>query len=111
MADKVIDHEYTSNMVCPYCGYEDIDSWEVYPSEEYLGLIDCKSCDKPFYAHRSITIDYRTEKANYGTCKCCGEEDVPLESLRSSIGSYEDLCLSCGYKEKHRLEIAYIEGL
>ena len=26
---KEIVHEYTQNITCPYCGYEDIDSWEV----------------------------------------------------------------------------------
>lgn len=106
-----IDHEYTDHIVCPYCGHEDIDSWEIQPSEEDLGLIECCACGKHFYAQRIITIEYSTEKAKYGTCKHCGGSDVPIEDYHSCIGEYKDLCPKCGYKEKRKLEIEYCEKL
>lgn len=31
--DDEIDHDDTTNIVCPYCGYEDYDSWEVSPGQ------------------------------------------------------------------------------
>lgn len=99
-----IDHECTVNIVCPYCGNEDRDSWEVSPGEEDLGLIDC-DCGKSFYATRNITITYSTYKANYGTCKYCSSEDVPIENYSSSIGEYKELCAECGYKKKQRKRV------
>ena len=106
-----IDHEYTKNIVCPYCGHEDKDSFEVEPDNEDLGLLECDDCGKHFYATRSITIDYCTEKATYGTCKHCGKENVPVEDYHSSCGSYEGLCTACGYKETRRLQIEYMRNM
>jgi hypothetical protein len=96
------DHEYTNNIVCPYCGYEDIDSWEVESGQEDLGLIECGNCEKEFYATRIISVEYSTEKAKYGTCKKCGKEDVVVDGSYSSICKYEDFCVRCGDNEKTR---------
>jgi transcription elongation factor Elf1 len=57
-----IDHKYTRNIVCPYCGYEDRDSWEVCPEEEDLGIVECGRCEKEFYASRIVTVEYSTYK-------------------------------------------------
>ena len=94
-----IKHKYTKEIVCPYCGYEFSDSWDYSSDLEDIGLIDCENCDKSFYANRIVTINYSTEKANYGTCKKCGAENVVIESSTSSYGSYTDLCIECGDKE------------
>lgn len=107
----MIDHEYTGNIVCPYCGYEDKDSWEEQPGEEDLGLTECGNCEKYFYAKRHITIEYSTEKATYGTCKHCGKENILIEDFHSCIGQYKDLCLKCGYKERRKLEMEYVKSL
>jgi transcription elongation factor Elf1 len=56
------DHEYTRNIVCPYCGYEDQDSWEVMPREEDLGVIECGMCGEEFEAERDVNITYSTYK-------------------------------------------------
>ncbi|QHW35790.1 hypothetical protein GZH47_33395 (plasmid) [Paenibacillus rhizovicinus] len=104
-----IDHEYTDNLVCPFCGHEDTESQETSPGDEDLGLIECSNCEKCYYGTRNIRVSYSTEKATYDTCKGCGAEDVPVENLHSSIGKYEGLCLTCGPKEKHRLEVEYIK--
>ena len=95
-----IEHEYTDEIVCPYCGYEFGYSYEY--DDGYLedcGLVECGECDKEFYAIRNISITYSTIKANYGTCKGCGTENIVLEDLTSSIGSYTSLCKICGRKE------------
>jgi transcription elongation factor Elf1 len=57
-----IDHEYTKNIVCPHCGKEDNDSWEVQPGEEDLGVIECGYCGEEFIASRIIDITYCTRK-------------------------------------------------
>ena len=41
MNEEEIDHEYTDEIVCPYCGYEFSDSFEISSEEEDLGLIEC----------------------------------------------------------------------
>lgn len=106
-----MEHTYTNNIICPYCGYEDINSWEQGSGVENIGLTECKNCEKPFYATRHITIEYSTEKARYGTCLHCKKVDVVLEDHCSTIGSYKNLCLECGNKELRRLQMEYIKNL
>lgn len=99
-----INHECTDEIVCPFCGYTYSDSWEFGDEHEDIGLISCDQCNKDFYANRYTSITYSTEKAKYGTCKNCNEENVVIEEYHSSIGSYTDLCLRCGQlaREKFR---------
>lgn len=109
--EREIDHEYTKEVVCPYCGYEFSDSWEINSNDENLGLIDCDECGKSFYGQRDIDITYITEKATYGTCNQCKADDVVIEDYTSSVGSYIGLCVICGAKEKSRLYKEYAESM
>lgn len=54
-----IDHEYTDEIVCPYCGYEFMDSWEFRPESD---IIRCYECDKAFEYERIIDVTYCTTK-------------------------------------------------
>jgi hypothetical protein len=49
-----IETEYTDNIVCPYCGYEDTDSWE---HDDDSSEATCSDCGKDFRIeiHRSTT--------------------------------------------------------
>ena len=60
-----IDHGYTDEIVCPYCGAKELDSWEVCPGEEDIGNIECGTCEKTFFAQRIITIQYSTYKIDW----------------------------------------------
>ncbi|WP_251861951.1 hypothetical protein [Clostridium sp. Marseille-Q2269] len=102
-----IEHEYTREITCPFCGYEYVDSWDYENNEEDLGLMECPECEKLFYASREIEVTYSTEKANYGTCKKCKAEHVVIEDYCSSIGEYKGLCVKCGEKEEARLYTEY----
>ena len=53
-----IDNKHTSEIVCPYCGSEESDSWE----RDDDGVIDCDQCGKQFYYTRIIDVTYSTEK-------------------------------------------------
>lgn len=106
-----IDHRYTDNVVCPWCGYIDINSWEFKSDDDDLGLIECGECGKEFYATRHVSVNYSTKKARYGTCLSCGKEDMVIESWHSGFGKYENLCLRCGLEEKKRLIDKYIKEL
>ena len=90
-----IEHDYTDEIVCPWCGYRHSDSWGDVGS-----LQDCDNCEKSFYAERHMEVTYSTRKANYGTCKHCGKEDVPVEDLEFYIGRCKSICLDC-IKEFH----------
>lgn len=63
-----INHEYTDEITCPYCGSEWIDSWEYRSGQEDLGEYTCGECGKTYLISRNITIDYSTttmEEAQY----------------------------------------------
>jgi DNA-directed RNA polymerase subunit RPC12/RpoP len=52
------DTDYTDEVVCPYCGYEHSDSYEL---AEY-GKMDCHHCDEEFTIEADISITYSTSK-------------------------------------------------
>lgn len=54
-----IDHEMTPNIVCPYCGYKEIDSWQLSLDS---GEIYCNDCEHTFHYERDLTITYTTSK-------------------------------------------------
>ena len=61
MSDEQIDTDYTDEMVCPYCGAEIGDSWEIEPDKED-GAYECDSCGKTFGWSRIIVVNYTTRK-------------------------------------------------
>lgn len=54
---KDFDHILTREMVCPYCGEENRDSWECTADE---GEHDCGSCEKTYRYERRYR--YSTER-------------------------------------------------
>lgn len=61
-----INHKYTSSIVCPYCGFEDGDSWELDSDGE--DDYQCGSCEKEFSYERDISITYTTTKKECEDC-------------------------------------------
>ncbi len=60
-----IEHEYTGEVVCPYCGYEHGDSWEYGMEHDGDSTeIECCDCDKKFNATLSVEYNYSTSKIN-----------------------------------------------
>lgn len=57
MEKTEIDHTYTEEVVCPYCGYQHFDSWEMT-----TGDMDCESCDKEFHMERNVKTTYCTSQ-------------------------------------------------
>lgn len=91
----MIDHSFTDNIVCPYCGHIDIDSWDIDPGAEDLGLLECDECGESFYAERHISIDYTTRKATKGTCSICGEIDIVVEDVHTIYCKIDCACQEC----------------
>jgi len=57
-----IDCDYTDEVVCPYCGYKDSDSYEYFGRSSDSTNVQCNECDKYFRASQMISVDYSTEK-------------------------------------------------
>jgi len=57
------DIEYTSETVCPYCGYANGNSWELSDNE---GEITCGRCESDFEYERIVTVEYCTSKKKAG---------------------------------------------
>ena len=45
----------TDNITCPYCGYENEDSWESDESDEHY---ECPNCGSYFSYEREVSISY-----------------------------------------------------
>ena len=54
-----IEHDYTIEVVCPYCGYTFSDSWEIQDDD---GEMECYDCEKEFNYYRNIEVTYCTSK-------------------------------------------------
>ena len=57
-----IDTGYTDFITCPYCGYEDRDSWEVDLGNNECTEIECKICGKEINVTRHISVSYSAYK-------------------------------------------------
>lgn len=71
-----IDHEYTDEIVCPWCGYEYSDSWEC---SEY-GEEECPDCYNPFSYNRDVSVSYSTTREK---CKDSCNYELNQEKMRN----------------------------
>lgn len=49
------DKDYTGQITCPYCGYENGDSWEADDDEDEC---ECPCCGSVFSYQRNVTVEY-----------------------------------------------------
>lgn len=86
-----IDHEYTDDIVCPYCGAEFLDSWE-YKDDDFPVC----DCGKRFISRRDISVSYTTEK-----CPCLNGEaphvwhHMAIELDSKTIFKHRYMCRGC----------------
>lgn len=64
---KEIDHRYTQEVVCPYCGWEHSESCGL---EDDSGHMECEDCEKYFTYERNYIVSYHTSKS----CEQNGEQ-------------------------------------
>ncbi len=88
MSRQEIDHEFTDEVVCPYCGQEESDSWEFSDS----GSQKCSGCDKEFIFTRNVSVSYSTEKL----CTCKHSQGWH----RYSDGEHSGVCRKTIYRTK-----------
>jgi DNA-directed RNA polymerase subunit RPC12/RpoP len=51
------ERSYENNIVCPYCGYENRDSWECADSDDEY---ECGRCQGIFSYERVVTVEYNS---------------------------------------------------
>jgi DNA-directed RNA polymerase subunit RPC12/RpoP len=51
------DKDYERNLICPYCGYEDTDSWELSDDDEEH---ECGRCGAIISYQRVVTVEYNS---------------------------------------------------
>jgi len=66
MSNKDIDCSYTDEVVCPYCGFEFGDSYELFEFYNSHGEsnvdVECDECGKEFNVDRCIEVTYNSYK-------------------------------------------------
>jgi hypothetical protein len=59
------DHTYRWHSArCPYCGHEELDSWEIALSDgqgEGDGVVECGGCEREYLLSRFIEVSYRSK--------------------------------------------------
>lgn len=51
---------HKDEITCPWCGYEDPDSWEF--GAEYDEEYECPSCGKPFVLEKLVEVTYTSKR-------------------------------------------------
>ena len=49
----------TDNLICPWCGYENINSWELSDGEDDY---ECPACGEVFTYERVVDVHYTSKK-------------------------------------------------
>ena len=56
---------FNAHPVCPHCGHEDLDAWEIGDGEEGDFETACGSCEKPYAVSRYRTDTYSTREIDH----------------------------------------------
>ena len=62
---REIDCRYTDEIICPHCGYEHGDSWEVHFESDGCTEFECNECRKTFHVERDVTVKYISKKMEH----------------------------------------------
>ncbi len=54
--NKIIEDLYNEDLVCPYCGAKQQDTWEL---DEGEGEIECLACEKTFKFTKEYIVKFR----------------------------------------------------
>jgi|GEM_PF-3920061 len=79
-----IDTKYQNNLICPHCGYEDKEPYEVTGDEEN-GNTECGNCGKYYQFTRYINISYSTFKT---TLREINQEEKESEKRKEESIKY-----------------------
>lgn len=49
-------------ITCPFCGYQDKESWKAFDLNEEDKETECSECGKPFHVTRNVSVDYTSRE-------------------------------------------------
>ncbi len=100
------DTSTTDNLICPYCGYEETDSWELGESSDNH---QCGSCDKTFVYETEVSRSFTSslapcrnggehtwtqwmdfETCNWRRCRICEKSEKEARAALSDSGRKEE---------------------
>jgi sarcosine oxidase delta subunit len=100
-----MEYKYESNIKCPYCGWEDQDSWE-FDQEE--GITECGGCEKEFNVTREIEVTYSTSRIACEDDKHSYKTERQFIKKRKYLGKDEWEALAEQDWEYYRIEVCEI---
>ena len=64
MGAEEIDTDYTRQLVCPYCGHVETDSWEIAAGggDGDVGTTNCGECGREYEYTINVDITYSSNK-------------------------------------------------
>ncbi len=79
----MIDHKYTDDMVCPYCGCKQSDIWEIKGAyDEDTLRVECQECERPFDSYCLTSHSFTTSTVDVEAERLKKEADAKLEAAR-----------------------------
>jgi len=72
-------HQFKLNIICPYCDYEDHDSWEYNIDPDSSEMIECGRCEKKFVVTKFVSVKYST------VGDCAKNDELPHELKDNSF--------------------------
>lgn len=59
-----LDLDYNREPVCPHCGAEKRDAFEIFGTRSDDAETECDGCEKPFAVTRHVEVTYSTRKVS-----------------------------------------------
>ena len=56
---------YTRDPICPHCGKEYQDAWELRLDEDDVETLECGTCNEEFEVERVVTVEYSTRPVGH----------------------------------------------
>ncbi len=69
-----MEHNYEENIKCPYCDWEENNSWTFEGEED---IYTCDNCEKEFNVTKSVSVSYSTSRLSCEDVK--DKHDFELE--------------------------------
>ena len=98
-------HNNEINIKCPYCEWEDNNSWEFDQDE---GTTECGGCEKEFNVTRNIEVTYSTSRIACEHNKHCYKIERYFVSKEKYLGKYKWEALPEHEWKYYRIEVCEI---
>lgn len=84
---ETFKHDFTDEIICPYCGYQFQDSYE--HGEYSDNILECGDCEKNFSFEKNISVSYSTSKH-------CESNNITHNWYLDFTHKYDQSCAASG---------------